>query len=356
MELQWALKEKIFTNFDNFVEMDRAKVLIEKEDPELKKMMDEKKLGVCGLRINPLVGSGGGIQALCVSTEDSKFGIPVSQREELLKAYMDNPWMCSVHVHVGSGGMGSAILTAGIKTIVEFAKEVNSKAGYQQITDLDIGGGAPANYFSDTWGHKTQLNIPTFGEYASVLKSEVPELFSGEFKVITEFGQSIHAKCAFMLSQIEWMKGTEANPMAIVHFGAAECVRQIYGGSAHARRVEAYRSDGSRFEGPEAEAHYGQFTNGKFSVAGPLCFQGDFVAQGIGLPEDLGEGDWIAMKDAGANTLSFFSRHCSRLCPAIHGFRWSDENTVDDENLTLLKPREAMNSLSNFWGTGDTCN
>jgi hypothetical protein len=65
----------------------------------------------------------------------------------------------------------------------------------------------------------------------------VPELFSGEFKVITEFGQ------------IEWMKGTEANPHAIVHFGAAGGVRQVYAGDAHARRIEGYKADGnSRIE------------------------------------------------------------------------------------------------------------
>ena len=60
------------------------------------------------------------------------------------------------------------------------------------------------------------------------------------------------------------------------------------------------------------------------------------------------------MKDAGANTLSFFSRHCSRLCPAIYGFRWANERTVDADGFVLLKPRESMNALANFWGTGNT--
>lgn len=175
----------------------------------------------------------------------------------------------------------------------------------------------------------------------------MPELFSGEFKVITEFGQSIHAKCGFLLSQIEWMKGTEANPHAIVHFGAAECVRQVYAGEAHARRIEGYKADGNRFEG--CEDTYGQFTSGKFSVAGPLCFQGDFVAKNIALPPNIAAGDWIAMKDTGSNTLSFFSRHCSRLCPALYGFRWTDEETVDP-NLVVLKPRETAEQLAGFWG------
>ena len=133
---------------------------------------------------------------------------------------------------------------------------------------------------------------------------------------------------------------------------ASECVRQVYGGPAHARRIEAYRADGSRFEGPDAAGCYGAPLNangtGKYGVGGPLCFQGDFVAKGIALPP-VGQGDYIVMKDAGANTLSLFSRHCSRLCPAVWGYRW-DPKRAGLAAMFELKPREALSSVSQFWG------
>jgi diaminopimelate decarboxylase len=49
----------------------------------------------------------------------------------------------------------------------------------------------------------------------------------------------------------------------------------------------------------------------KVDVAGPLCFAGDKIATQISLPS-LTEGDVLVVHDTGANTLSTFSRHCSR--------------------------------------------
>ena len=76
--------------------------------------------------------------------------------------------------------------------------------------------------------------------------------------------------------------------------------------------------------------------------------KGDFVAKGIALPP-VGQGDYIVMKDAGANTLSLFSRHCSRLCPAVWGYRW-DPKRAGLAAMFELKPREALSSVSQFWG------
>eukprot|EP00756_Hemistasia_phaeocysticola_P049366 Hpha_TRINITY_DN23831_c0_g1::TRINITY_DN23831_c0_g1_i1::g.109810::m.109810/K01586/lysA; diaminopimelate decarboxylase len=330
-ELQFAIREKIHTNLDNFTEFTQAKSFVDSNTDTLKGNM-----GRIGFRINPLVGAGR-IAALSVSTADSKFGTPISDREAILKAYVDNPWLNCVHVHVGSGGMGCEVLTAGIRVIVEFAEEVNRSVGHRQVECLDIGGGLPANYSSDAM--EAEKN-PSVQSYAAHLRREVPQLFTGEYEVVTEFGQSINAKAGVLVSKIEWMKGTPDSPMAIVHFGASECVRQVYGGAAHARRLEGYSADGSRFEGDATR---------KYAVGGPLCFQGDFVAKEVELPAALQKDDYIVMKDAGANTLSLFSRHCSRLCPPVYGFRWNaDKSAV--VSLEVLKPRETIDELSRFWG------
>ena len=60
-----------------------------------------------GLRINPLVGRGE-VSALSVAVKEGKFGVPVSERAAILEAFADNPFLTCVHVHTGSGGMGSA--------------------------------------------------------------------------------------------------------------------------------------------------------------------------------------------------------------------------------------------------------
>ena len=328
-ELHYAIEQKIHCNMDNFDEYQRAADFIAKSEG--------KKTGNIGFRINPLVGAGT-IAALSVSTADGKFAVPISEKEKLLGAYKESPWMNCCHVHVGSGGMGTKVLCAGIRVLVDFALAVNEQAGKKQITCLDIGGGLPANYWSDHWESK-EKNVPTFKQYAAALREEVPELFSGEFKVVTEFGQSVNAKTGFLASRVEWIKGTEAHPIAIIHFGADCCVRQIYGGGVHARRIEVFDEDGSKFAKDEEIV--------ETSVGGPLCFQGDFVAKNIHLPASLKARSIVIMKDAGANTMSMYSRHCSRLCPPVYGYRWTDGKVT---SLVEIKARETTEQLNNFWG------
>ena len=187
------------------------------------------------------------------------------------------------------------------------------------------------------------LQVPTFTEYAKHLREHVPELFSGEFKVLTEFGQSMNAKCGFLASRIEWMKGTPERPIAIIHFGADCCPRQAYTPD-HPRRFEAYQEDGAAYPVQSED------TCVATGVGGPLCFQGDFLAKGVALPRALHAGDILVMKDAGANTLSLFSRHCSRLCPPVYGYRWTDDSQSEVSEIQELKPRETMQELSDFWG------
>ena len=73
------------------------------------------------------------------------------------------------------------------------------------------------------------------------------------------------------------------------------------------------------------------------------------MAKEIALPKALKRGDFIVMKDAGANTLSMFSRHCSRFCPPVYGYRWSEDGSAVKE-IIELKKRETPEEVSNFWG------
>jgi diaminopimelate decarboxylase len=157
------------------------------------------------------------------------------------------------------------------------------------------------------------------------------------------------AKQGFLASRIEWMKGTveDGNRMCISHIGADCCPRQAYGAGTHERRVEVYKEDGEEFDVSENRV--------ETSAGGPLCFQGDFIAKNVALPATLKARDILVLKDGGSNTLSLFSRHCSRLCPPVYGFRWANFEAQDDvTTIVELKPRETVEQLSNFWGPAAT--
>ncbi|CAD7925734.1 unnamed protein product [Amoebophrya sp. A25] len=323
-ELRYTYSRGMHINLDNFDEYKRMLAVKAEVSTEA------SSSAVVGLRVNPLVGAGE-IKELSVSTPDSKFGIPITAKAEILAAYQESPWLNSVHVHVGSGKMGMGTLSAGIRVAVELAQTINSTAGRAQITHVDIGGGLPANYGSDAFDNGD--SAPSYAKYAAHLREAVPELFSEEFTVVTEFGQSLFAKLGFLASRIEYLK--RPGNIAIIHFGADCCLRQAYT-AAHGRRMEVYKSSGEEFASSSEE---------KFSVAGPLCFQGDFLTKDAPFPAELLVGDIVVLKDAGANSLSLFSRHCSRFCPPAYGFR-----STGTGHFEVIKPRETPESLINFWG------
>jgi diaminopimelate decarboxylase len=339
-EIFYALKAGIHVNIDNFEELDIVAAC-------RAKLSEDSKSDI-GIRINPLVGAGE-IAALSVSTEDSKFGISLDRKTEILAAYAKYPWLNTVHVHVGSGGMGVKVLVEGVSVTVEFAQEVNKHVGKHQVNVLDMGGGMPVNYSGETW---TSEKVPSFHEYAAALRKRVPQLFptdpSSPFRrVITEFGQSLNAKGGWLCSRVQYIKplGNDGK-IAVLHFGADVCVRQAYT-TEHKRRVEFY--DGincavkqATDDKPATRVH----------VVGPLCFQGDNLTKEAEVP-DLRSDDFVILRDAGANTMSLFSRHCMRQSAPVYGYRASPLRSGEDYEVSewkLLKPIEDAADCSRFWG------
>ena len=75
-----------------------------------------------GVRINPLLGKGS-IEALSVSTSDSKFGIPLTPENHaaILAAFQRYPWLNALHAHVGSQGCGLRMLAGGAVALTKLA-------------------------------------------------------------------------------------------------------------------------------------------------------------------------------------------------------------------------------------------
>ncbi|RMX51277.1 hypothetical protein pdam_00004637 [Pocillopora damicornis] len=308
-ELKFALENGIHVNVDNYQELERITAIINDQG--------QTKSSV-GIRLKPILGVGA-VKALSTCTADSKFGVQLtdSSKEEIISWYLDRPWLTAVHIHIGSQSFDCSDLTCGVKCVVDFALEVNGRLGKKQIHTIDIGGGLPANLEDDT-------TRPSFQDYAETLKKEVPELFPsyGAFKkVITEFGQAFNAKAGWLVSRVEYTKKASDNlKIVLIHFGA--------------RRVEVFSEEGQLKEGERM----------RYNIAGPLCFSGDVVKRDVLLPT-VEEGDYLILHDCGANSLSLFSRHCSRQAPAVlgrHGLddlKTSEAETVDDL-LIFWKGRE----------------
>jgi len=166
---------------------------------------------------------------------------------------------------------------------------------------------------------------------------------------VTEFGQSLNAKAGWLASRIEYTKPAPCDgQIVLIHFGADMCVRQCYT-NQHERRLEFYDAHGMQLSEPSAERPLA-----KVQVAGPLCFQGDFLTHDAEAPMLL-RGDIVVLRDAGANTMSLFSRHCLRQVPAAYGYRTSvgEEGKLEVTDWQVLKKAEDLESGSRHWGLCD---
>ena len=315
-DLDRALALGVAVNVDNFQELRRV-------DEILTSRSSASRIGV---RINPQVGSGE-IAAMSTATATSKFGIPLEDdgnREQLLQAYRDRPWLTWVHAHVGSQGCPLDLIAQGIAKAVAFAEKVNADLGRRQVTGIDIGGGLPVDFGSDE-------PAPGFDEYVARLQAHAPALFSGEYQVVTEFGRSLLAKNGFTATYVEYTKTSGGRPIAITHAGAQVATRTVFMPEAWPLRITAHDSAGSLKDGEAVPQ----------DIAGPCCFAGDLVAQARPLPR-LAPGDIVALLDTGAYYSSTPFHYNSLPDPAVHGVRIAADGNIQFE---LLRPAENIHHV-----------
>ena len=319
-EIEYALKLGVYLNADSFDELDRIAEI-------LKTVTSTSTIGV---RVNPQIGSGS-IQSTSVAGTISKFGIPLNDHAEKLKAYyLKYDWLRSIHVHIGSQGCPVPMIIEGIRKVLDFTIEVNKDLKKQSTKNLieivDLGGGLPVSYHAD----KIPVSMET---YHALLAEHCKELFTGEFRLITEFGRYMHANTGWVASKVEYVKKENVYNIIMTHTGADLFLRECYNPKDWYHQISVADKDGNLKDGT---------VKNKYIIAGPLCFGGDIIARDILLPE-VTEGDYILIHDAGAYTLSMWSRYNSRQIPKVIGYN------IEQDHFEVLKERERKEDLLDFW-------
>ena len=340
-ELEKAITHGFHINIDNVSEMEVI-------DEILKKPGFEKTSSTFGLRINPLVGEGG-LAMSSTAGKGSKFGLIYCEEtlEALVKVYKRFPWLQGVHCHVGSQGCSLDLLSNGSITILKAAEALNKALGKQQVTILDIGGGVPISYTSD------EEKIP-FSKYREAIQNKSPEFFSGKYRIITEFGRSVFTKYGVTMTRVSSVKGSDvestdafdrfrgqngSNKILLTHVGSNAFLREAYqiASQAWRRRFTVYNKDGSL----KTDAEFC-----KYDVAGPLCFQGDYIAKNVSLPKDINNEDIAVLHDTGGYTYALYSHFNSR---SPHDVYTVEKNESGELVFKCIRPRSSLEETIDFW-------
>ncbi|GLI68326.1 hypothetical protein VaNZ11_012721 [Volvox africanus] len=166
-------------------------------------------------------------------------------------------------------------------------------------------------------------------------------------QLVTEFGRCLVAKSVFAAGRVEYSKHCGGRRVVVSGLGGDLLLRAVYLPDTWPVRVELYDSvgqtkvcgtTGSAAGGGEAadfDESSGPGSLFPTDVVGPLCFQGDRLAEAVLLPP-AHPGDWIVVPDVGAYCLSMYSRYNSRCSPPVWGFRRQRrlETRPEDETST----------------------
>jgi len=267
-----------------------------------------------GLRINPGIDTGAP-EMYAVSTDESKFGVPLVAQAEILAASLIHP-ITALHMHSGSQMGDLTVQLQAIQRLFKLATAIDSHRTEHsinwRINTINIGGGLPA---------ENEPAQPVMCNYAAQV-AKLAVAYPG-YQLRTEFGQWTHRAAGYALTKVEYVGEGPANNV-FVHLGADLFTRHVYAPAAPLV-VKVLNGDGTEKNGPD----------NIYSIAGPLCFAGDYLARNIELPS-ISEGDWLLISDVGANTYGLWSRHCSRSIPKVLGIdlqgsvsQWSDRQRID---------------------------
>jgi diaminopimelate decarboxylase len=268
------------------------------------------------LRINPLVDTGSH-SSMSVGGTTSKFGESIAHREEIMSAILNEGGIVDgLHVHSSSQTADYTKMALGVRKVIDLANEINANQP-GTIKTIDIGGGFPVAFKPE--------EVYAIADYAAALKVTCPELFDGTFQFITEFGRFYHAHAAFTASLIHDVKRFDLKQVLVTHVGADLFLREAY--TPHVWYHELLIP----------KAHGEEVLS---DVGGPLCFGGDYIARDMSLPI-AHPGQWLIIRDTGANSFALWSHHCSRPFPKIIGFK---------DGYEILRNRDSFEDILNFWG------
>ncbi len=284
---------------------------------ELQRYPDSLKCQL-GLRINPGIDTGAP-ELYAVSTDESKFGVPLAAESEIMAACLRYP-ITALHMHSGSQMRNLKVQLKAILRLFELAQAIdNHRVSHDnnwRINTINIGGGLPA---------ESEPEQPVMRSYAA----QVTELATAypAYKLRTEFGQWTHRAAGYALTRVEYV-GDGPVPNIFVHLGADLFTRHVYAPAA-ALNITVLNPDGTTKTDPT------DLLAKTVNIAGPLCFAGDYLARNIELP-CIKEGDWLLISDVGANTYGLWSRHCTRSIPKVLSIdhrgsvsQWSDRQTIN---------------------------
>jgi len=259
------------------------------------------------LRVNPNVDAKTH-PYISTGLKNNKFGVAYEDAFGLYQraAAMPNIAVHGVDCHIGSQLTELSPFLDAFDRVLALVDQL-ATAGIH-IQHIDAGGGIGICYQDET--------PPDFAEYAQAM---LQKLGDRKVKLVFEPGRALVGNAGLLLTQVEYLKHTEAKNFAIVDAAMNDLMRPAL--------YDAYH-DILPVTAGEGEAQ-------TYEIVGPICESGDFLGHDRKLP--LQQGDLLAIMSAGAYGMSMSSNYNTRPRAA--------EVMADGDQHYLIRQRESIEQL-----------
>ncbi len=241
------------------------------------------KKGRVALRVNPDVDPKTH-QYISTGKKENKFGMDLSRamREYDRAAQLPGLEIVGLHMHIGSQILDVEPFAEAARKVASVCEALKQK--FSTFRYLDIGGGLGIRYMES----QEPLLPATFA------KAVVPILKPLGLKIVMEPGRFMVGNAGILVTEVQYVKNGPSKKFFIVDGGMNDLIRPALYQAHH--DVIAVRAAHEEVVG---------------DVVGPICESGDFFAMDRKLPAAK-QGDLLAIKSAGAYTMSMASNYNSR--------------------------------------------
>ena len=242
------------------------------------------KVAPISLRVNPDVDAKTH-PYISTGLKENKFGVSVQQAREVyrLAKSLPNVKITGMDCHIGSQLTELQPFLDATDRLIVLMEQL--KEDGIELHHLDLGGGLGVPYHGEQPPHPT--------EYAKALLEKLrayPNL-----EIILEPGRAISANAGILVTKVEYLKSNEDRNFAIVDTGMNDMIRPAL--------YEAYMEITEVDQSLNREASV-------YDVVGPICETSDLLGKARTL--SVAEGDYIAMRSAGAYGAAMSSTYNSR--------------------------------------------
>ncbi len=311
-DFEYAIKQDITINLDSISQLERlyhSYKALGKNPSEFKPI---------SFRINPEFGAGHHAHTITAGKE-IKFGILANQVNKAYSRALELGFeKFGVHMHIGSGIINPNDYKNAADKYASIIKNLSESLDIK-LEFIDLGGGLGIPYKPEEEPLDLKLYLKNcIRPIVNLIESK--DL--GEHTLKIEPGRYLSAQASILIAQINTIKYNGFKYFAGLDAGFNTLIRPtMYGSYHHIIKCDAPKG------GPPKT----------YDIAGPICESGDILGREREL-EELKEGEYLAILDAGAYGFVMSSQYNSRPRPA--------EVLINERQSYVIRTHENFDDLT----------